>query len=76
MGLNDFVDSFRNQFDETAPELINENTNFKELDEWSSLVAMGVIAMVDEDYAVTIKGEDIRTASTVKDLYEIVKARV
>ena len=48
---------------------------FKELDEWSSLIALSVIAMADEEYEVTLKGEDIRTSNTVEDLFNVVKSR-
>ena len=46
---------------------------FRELEEWSSLVALSVIAMVDEIYGVTINGEDMRNAQTVGDLFESVQ---
>ena len=76
MELNEFIENFANQFDETDASEIKAETIFKELDEWSSLIALSVIAMVDEEYDVTIKGNDIRTSDTVGDLFELVKSRV
>lgn len=75
MELNDFIENFANQFDDTDPSEIKAETVFKELDEWSSLIALSVIAMVDEEYDITIKGDDIRNASTVEDLFNAVKAK-
>ena len=75
MNLNDFIKNFANQFDETEVSEFNGNTNFKEIDEWSSLIALSVIAMVDEEYDVTIKGDDIRNSNTIEDLYNIVKSK-
>ncbi len=75
MNLNDFIKNFANQFDETEVSEFNGNTNFKEVDEWSSLIALSVIAMVDEEYDVTIKGDDIRNSNTIEDLYNIVKSK-
>ena len=49
---------------------------FKELDEWSSLIALSVIAMADEEYEVTLKGDDIRNANTVEDLFNTVKSKM
>ena len=37
MELNDFIKKFAEQFEETAPEEIQANTEFKNLEEWSSL---------------------------------------
>ena len=49
---------------------------FKELEEWSSLVALSVIAMVDEEYDVEFRGDDIRDSKTVEDLYNAVVRRM
>ncbi|WP_417186450.1 acyl carrier protein [Bacteroides sp.] len=48
-------------------------TKFRELDEWSSLIALSVIAMVDEVYGITINGEDIRNSQTIGDLFNRIK---
>lgn len=75
MELNEFIENFANQFDDTDVSVITATTDFKALDEWSSLTALSVIAMVDEEYDVTLKGDDIRNASTVEDLFNSVKAK-
>ena len=75
MELNDFVAKFAEQFDDTDVNSIKATTAFKELDEWSSLMALSIIAMIDEEYEVTAKGEDIRKAVTVEDLFNIVKSK-
>ena len=75
MELKDFIENFANQFDDTDPSEIKADTVFKELAEWSSLIALSVIAMVDEEYDITIKGDDIRNASTVEDLFNAVNAK-
>lgn len=75
MEIKDFIEKFAEQFDDTDASEIKAETIFKELDEWSSLVALSVIAMVDEEYDVTIKGDDIRNSNTVEDLFNAVKAK-
>lgn len=76
MEIKDFIQNFADQFDETDASELKEGTKFKELDEWSSLVALSVISMVDDEYDVAIKGDDIRKAETILDLYKIVQAKV
>ena len=73
MELNDFIENFTEQFDDLDSVNLNSETRFKELDEWSSLVALSLIAMVDEVYNITITGEDVRESSTVGDLFERIK---
>lgn len=75
MELKDFIANFAEQFEDTDVNDIQATTIFKDLDEWSSLVALSVIAMVDEEYNVTIKGEDIRNSNTIEDLFNAVKAK-
>jgi len=75
MELNDFIKNFASQFDETQESVFQANTKFKELDEWSSLMALSIIAMVDDEYEVAIKGDDIKKSSTIEELYEIIKSK-
>ena len=72
MELKDFIENFANQFDDTDASEFKAETVFKELDEWSSLIALSVIAMVDEEYDITIKGDDIRNSNTIEDLFNVV----
>lgn len=76
MELNDFVTKFAEQFDDTDASLFTPQTHFREIDEWSSLIALSIIAMVDEEYDVTLKGDDIRNSDTVEDVFNAVKAKL
>lgn len=76
MELKEFIENFAAQFDETDASAFNATTVFKKLDKWSSLMALSIIAMVDEEYEVTLKGDDIKNAVTIEDLYNIVKAKM
>jgi hypothetical protein len=76
MNLQDFIEKFSEQFDETEASEFSAETEFKKLDEWSSLIALSVIAMVDEEYDVTLKGNDVNDSLTIGDLFNVVKSRV
>jgi len=75
MDINNFITNFANQFEETDSSVFTKDTIFKDLDEWSSLMALSIIAMVDEECGVALKGDDIRTANTLEDLFNIVKSK-
>jgi acyl carrier protein len=75
MELQEFLKGFANQFDDTDASEINENTNYRELEEWSSLTGMSVIAFVRTQYGKTLTGEDIRRNTTVKELFEFIAAK-
>lgn len=72
MDIQEFVENFAAQFDDTDEALFTAETKFKELDEWSSLTALSIIAMVDDEYDVIIKGNDITNSETIQELFNIV----
>ncbi len=74
--LEEFVALFAEQFDDTDPSEITSTTEFHGLDEWSSLIGLSVIAMVDEEFDIALKGDDVKNAVTVEDLYNNVIARL
>lgn len=76
MEINEFVEKFAEQFDDTDPSEIKADTRFRDIDEWSSLVGLSVIAMVDEEFDVLLKGEDMRQANTPEELYNIIKSKM
>lgn len=75
MEIKEFIQNFADQFDETDASVFNENTLFHDLDEWSSLVGLSLIAMIDDEYGVVIKGDELRSAKTIMDVYNIVSQR-
>lgn len=76
MEMKEFVSSFAAQFDETEESVFTPETRFREIEEWSSLVALSVIAMVDEEYDVTLKGDDIKNSETIADIYNAVASKL
>jgi acyl carrier protein len=76
MELNDFIEHFISVFDEVPTTPITGDTDFKnEIEEWDSLMAMGVISKVDDEYGVALKAEDLRSCTTIRNLFELVKSR-
>ena len=75
MELEKFVKNFAGQFDETDPETITAETVYKDLEEWSSLIAFTVIAMVKMEYDKTVTGTELRHCETVEDLFNLVAAK-
>lgn len=73
MDLNTFVKQMAEQFYDTDPADITADTEFKALEDWESLTALTIIAMVDKEYGVTINGNDIRNAETIEDLFNRIK---
>lgn len=75
MKLEEFVNSFADQFEVTEKDEISAQTEFKMLDEWDSMIGLSVIGMVFNTYKVKISGEDINNAVTIVDLFELVQSK-
>lgn len=76
MEIKEFIQNFAEQFDETDVNEFKPETVFHELEEYSSLVALSIIAMINEEYDVTLKGDDMSAAVTIEDLFNIVKSKM
>lgn len=75
MEINEFVENFANQFDDTDASEIKMDTKFHDLDEWSSLTGMSVIAMVRTEYGKAVTGAEIKSCETVEDLYNLIASK-
>lgn len=75
MELKEFISNFANQFDDTDASEIQAETKFHDLDEWSSLVGMSVIALAKTEYGKTITGKEIKECVTVEDLFNLIASK-
>ena len=64
-----FLQNFSDILDDTDPNLLQLTTIFRNLEEWDSLTALSLIAMVDEVYSVKLTGEDIKNSITLQDIF-------
>ena len=72
MALNDFVAHFAEQFDATDPSEITASCVFHDLEEWSSLVGMSVLALAKTQYGKAITGAELKACVTVEDVFNLI----
>lgn len=73
MEINEFVAKFAEQFDDTDASEIQASTVFHDLDEWSSLTGMSVLAMAKTEYDKAITGAELKSCVTVEDVFNLIK---
>ena len=76
MDMNEFIQHFAEQFEEMEVGDFAPETNFRDNDEWCSMLALSVMAMVDEEYDVQLTANEMRKAETIQDLFDIVKSHL
>lgn len=73
--LEEFVQLFGELFDDIDVTGFTPETDFRDNDEWSSLIGLSVIAMVDDEFDVTLVGDDIKNSKTIADIYNRIIAK-
>ena len=76
MEINEFVLQFADQFEDTPAKCFSPETKFRELEEWSSLLALSIMAMVNEEYDVSLTASEMINAVTINDLFNTVKSHL
>ncbi|HAH73861.1 MAG TPA: acyl carrier protein [Butyricimonas virosa] len=75
MKLEEFVQLFAEQFDDTSADTFTTTTEYKTLEEWGSLVALSVISMIDDEFGKRITGADLRNCVTIEELYNLIQSK-
>ena len=75
MEMTDFLHKFAEQFRNTPIIEFTPDTNFWEIDEWSSIVALSVVLMIEEEYGVALRSADVKGVRTIQELFNVVKER-
>lgn len=75
MEVNEFIKNVISVFEETEESKFSAGTRFKDLDEWSSLVALGLLNMIGKKYSVILKIDDIGSIFTIQELFDLVNAK-
>lgn len=75
MDINDFIKNFADQFDDTDASEILATTEFHELEEWDSLIALAVLNMAEKRYGKRISFDEMKKCVTVEDLFNVVAAK-
>ena len=73
MEIEKFINDIAEQFDDTDISELKPDTRFQDLDEWSSITALGIIATVKTEYGKSVTGREIRNCATIEDLFNLVR---
>lgn len=70
--MKEFLYNFASILEDTDLESLSPNTKYKDLNEWDSMTALMLIAMVDEKYNKKITGTHLKDTQTIEDLYKTI----
>ena len=75
MKIEEFIENFADQFDDTEASEFAPETNFRDLEEWSSMIGLSLLNMSEKKYGVTLTFDELRAAKTVQDLFDIISSK-
>ncbi len=75
MEKQEFIKNFANQFDDTELSEFSMETNYQELEEWSSLVSLAVLNMIGKKYDVKLSVQEIKQSNNLQELYDLVLSK-
>lgn len=76
MDIQEFINNFASQFDDTDASEFKAETPFRDLDEWSSFLALAIMAMIKSEYDVAVTAQEMRDAETIQQLFDTVKSHL
>lgn len=75
MEISNFIENFIDQFEDEPTCEVTAETVFRDIEGWSSIVALSVMAMVDEEYDVQLTADEMRKANTIGDLFNTISSK-
>lgn len=76
MEIKEFIEKFEDVFDDTDISTLEPDTQFRELDEWTSMIALSTMAMVCDEYDVELTADEMRSANTFQELFDTVRSHL
>lgn len=56
-------------------DTVNAQDEITSFEAWDSLTSLSIIALVDDEYSVTISAQDILNAKTIEGLYHLIQSK-
>ena len=75
MDIKNFIINFADQFEETESSVFTPETKFRELEEWSSLQALSILGMIDDEYDIQLAPSEMRLVNTIQELFDLVESK-
>lgn len=76
MDIKAFIDSIEPEFEGVEASTLKGDTEFRKLEDWSSMIALMLIARIEEEYGVAVSAEELAEVKTISDLHQLVNGKL
>lgn len=74
--IEQFIQKLEEEFDDVEKGTLHAKMNYREIENWGSMHALIIIALVDTEWEVSLSGEDLRSTNTIEDLYKLMISKI
>lgn len=75
MELKELISLFKITLNSTNDVVLDGETEFKDLDEWSSLTAFTLVEELSNKYDIRVRGIELRRCNTINDLLNLLNSK-
>lgn len=75
MELQELIRVFNEVLNQDRKLELTSETDFKELDEWSSLTAFNIVERIETKFDVRLRGIELRRCTTIEDLLNLINSK-
>lgn len=75
MELQELIRVFNEVLNQDRKLELTSETDFKELDEWSSLTAFNIVERIETKFDVRLRGIELRRCTTIEDLLNLINTK-
>ncbi len=76
MNIQELIEKLEEEIEEVEKGTLTPSTNIRNIDWWSSMHALVIIALVDIEYNVQVSGKDLKEIQTIQDLYDLIVKKI
>ena len=75
MNIHDLINYIETEFEEIENGTLVPKSSIRDIEGWSSMHALILIALIDNNYDILLTGEELKNALTIQDLYDVILKR-
>ncbi len=74
--LEEFTRLIETEFEDVQPDSISPDMHYREILDFSSMNALVLIALIDNEFDILLNGQDLKSTTTIRELYTLVENRI
>jgi acyl carrier protein len=75
MPIEEFTQKIEAEFENVEPGSVGPDTPYREIESWTSMHALIIIAFIDSEFDILLRPEELKNTNTIRDLYQLVQSK-